>query len=216
MSIRTAIIDDNHFLIKSLQEKLSLFPDITISFTANDGLQCMDKLNQDPQVDLMLMDLEMPVKNGIEATAAVKQRCPDLKVIILTVFDDDENIFNAIQAGADGYLLKETGAHELHNAMVQTLNGGAIMTPSIALKALNLLRSPLAPTVAHMEESVQLSNREVEVLEQLSTGIPYTAIAEKLFISPFTVRKHIENIYKKLQVNSKVMAIEKAKRNGLI
>lgn len=218
MKIRIAVIDDNNFLIKSVKEKLSFFEDISISFTANNGLECMDKLNESRQTDLILMDIEMPKQNGIEATALVKQKYPQIKIIMLTVFDDDENIFQAIQAGADGYLLKDTEPQELYIAITQTLEGGAVMTPSIAMKALNLLRSPLAEEADadEAEETIKLTSREVEVLEQLSTGLPYTSIAENLIVSPSTVRRHIENIYQKLQVHSKTEAIALAKKKRFI
>ncbi len=216
MKIRVAIVDDNNLLIRSVKEKLSFFDDISISFSANNGLMCIEKLEEDMRTDLILMDIEMPRQNGIDTTAKVKQKYPQIKIIVLTVFDDDENIFNAIQAGADGYLLKETSPQALYDAIIQTLCGGAAMTPSIALKTLNLLRSPLTIQPGEPAEKVQLSNREIEVLEQLSTGIPYTAIAENLFISPSTVRRHIENIYQKLQVHSKIEAIDLAKRRRLI
>ncbi|MEZ4968098.1 MAG: response regulator transcription factor [Flavobacteriaceae bacterium] len=216
MKIRTAIIDDNNFLIKSVKEKLSFFDDIMISFTANNGLECMEKLNGNRHIDLILMDIEMPKQNGIETTALVKQKYPQIKTIVLTVFDDDENIFNAIQSGADGYLLKDTPPQALYDAMIQTLEGGAAMTPSIALKTLNLLRSPLQLQKDTAEETVKLTGREVKVLEQLSTGLPYTSIAENLIVSPATVRRHIENIYKKLQVHSKIEAIAMAKKKRII
>lgn len=216
MKLRIAIIDDNNFLIKSVKEKLSFFDDITISFTANNGLECMQKLNENRLTDLILMDIEMPGQNGIETTTLTKQKYPQIKIIVLTVFDNDENIFNAIQSGADGYLLKDTKAQELYNAIIQTMEGGAVMTPSIALKTLNLLRSPLPSQTDEEDSPAQLSNREIEVLEQLSTGLPYTSIAENLIVSPSTVRRHIENIYKKLQVHSKIEAIELAKRKRII
>ncbi|WP_319592221.1 response regulator transcription factor [uncultured Draconibacterium sp.] len=216
MNTRIAIIDDNNFLIKSVKDKLSFYTDITIGFTANNGVLCMDKLEVDARVKLILMDIEMPRLNGIEATALIKQKYPQIKIIMLTVFDDDENIFKAIQSGADGYLLKETPPQELYNAILQTLEGGAAMTPSIALKTLNLLRSPLSIKTNNDEDTVKLSGREIEVLEQLAVGLPYTSIAENLIISPSTVRRHIENIYKKLQVHSKVEAIEIAKRKRII
>lgn len=216
MKTRVAIIDDNNFLIKSVKEKLSFFDDITVSFSANNGIECIDKLYAEFRTDLMLMDIDMPKLNGIETTATVKQKHPHIKIIMLTVFDDDENIFKAIQAGADGYLLKDTSAQELHNAISRTLEGGAVMTPSIAMRALNLLRSPLLPQTDDADETVQLSSREAEVLEQLSTGLPYTSIAENLCISPSTVRRHIEKIYKKLQVHSKVEAIELAKKKRIL
>ncbi|MCF1716151.1 response regulator transcription factor [Flavihumibacter sp. RY-1] len=216
VNIHIAIVDDNKLLIKSVREKLALFPDIRISFTANNGLQCMDQLLSDRTTDLVLMDIEMPEQNGIITTALIKRNYPQIKVIVLTVFDDDENIFNAIQAGADGYLLKEIPPSSLHDAIIQTLEGGAVMTPSIAMKTLQLMRSPLHPETISDGKDVLLSERETEVLEQLSRGLPYTAIAENLIISPSTVRRHIENIYKKLQVHSKIEAIELAKKKRII
>jgi DNA-binding NarL/FixJ family response regulator len=216
MKIRTAISDDNNFLIKSVKERLSFFEDIVISFTAGSGLACMERLNEDRHIDIILMDIEMPGYNGIETTALVKQKYPQIKIIVLTVFDNDESIFNAIKAGADGYLLKDIAPQALYDAIVQTLQGGAVMTPSIAFKTLNLLRFPLAMQAETTDESVLLSPREIEVLEQLSTGLPYTSIAENLIVSPSTVRRHIENIYKKLQVHSKVEAITLARKKRLI
>lgn len=217
MKTRIAIIEDNNFLIKSVKEKLSFFEDISISFTANNGLECMDKLNGDTRIDLILMDIEMPKMNGIEATALVKQKYPQIKIIMLTVFDDDDNIFQAIQSGADGYLLKDTAPQALYDAITQTLEGGAAMTPSIALKTLNLLRSPLSlENNEAVDETIKLTSRETDVLEQLSTGLPYTAIAKNLCISPNTVRRHLENIYQKLQVHSKTEAIALAKKKRFI
>lgn len=218
MKIKVAIVDDNNFLINSVKEKLSFFSDIAITFSAKDGKDCIDKLANDNRTDLILMDLDMPVMDGIKATAKISELYPQIKILILTVFDNDKNIFNAIQAGASGYLLKEITPSDLHDAISQTINGGAAMSPSIALQTLKLLRSPLPPEDFNTEEEelIRLSKRETEVLEQLATGLPYTAIAENLFISPSTVRKHIENIYNKLQVHSKVEAITKAKKNRII
>ena len=216
MKTNVAIIDDNNFLIRSVKEKLSFFEDIRISYTASDGSACMDGLAGAPRTDLILMDIEMPKLNGIEATALVKQKYPHIKIIMLTVFDDDENIFKAIQSGADGYLLKDVAPQALYDAIMQTLGGGAAMTPSIALKTLNLLRSPLPLQSDDTDEAVKLTGRETGVLEQLSKGLPYTSIAENLCVSPSTVRRHIENIYKKLQVHSKTEAIALAKKNRMI
>ena len=216
MKTKIAVIDDNNFLIKSVKDKLEFFDDITIALTANNGIECLDKLTENRTIDLILMDIEMPKLNGIETTALVKQKFPQIKIIVLTVFDDDENIFNAIQAGADGYLLKDTEPKTLFDAIQQTLEGGAVMTPSIALKTLNLLRSPLELKVEDENESIKLTNREIEVLEQLATGLPYTSIAENLIVSPSTVRRHIENIYNKLQVHSKTEALALARKKRLI
>jgi DNA-binding NarL/FixJ family response regulator len=135
---------------------------------------------------------------------------------MLTVFDNDENIFNAIKAGADGYLLKEVNPKDLHQGILETLNGGATMTPSIALKTLKLFRNPIAFDTKINQEEISLTPREIEVLEQLSKGLKYDSIAENLFLSKGTIRKHVENIYSKLQVHNKLEAIQKAKINNLI
>ena len=216
MHIKIAIVDDNSFLISAIKEKLSFFEDISIKHTSLNGSDLLTKLEENHNLDLILMDIEMPVLNGIEATQIVKQKYPQIKIIMLTAFDNDENIFNAIKAGADGYLLKEINPEELHNGIIETLNGGAAMNPSIALKTLKLLRNPIDIANPKDQEVISLSKREVEVLEQLSKGLSYTAIADNLFLSPSTVRKHIENIYKKLQVHSKMEAVQKAKDHNII
>ncbi|MDG5492716.1 response regulator transcription factor [Psychroserpens sp. SPM9] len=216
MNIKIAIVDDNTFLINTVKEKLSFFDDFNVKFSAIHGSDLITQLEDNHHIDLILMDIEMPVLNGIESTAIVKQKYPHIKIIMLTVFDNDENIFNAIKAGADGYLLKEINAKDLHDGIIDTLNGGAAMNPSIALKTLKLLRNPLSIDNEKDKEDIKLSNRETEVLEHLSKGLNYTQIASNLILSSGTVRKHIENIYRKLQVHNKLEAVQKAKRNNLI
>ncbi|WP_395061648.1 response regulator [Flavobacterium sp.] len=214
--IKIAIVDDNTFLQKAIQDKLSFFDEIDVKFKANDGLDLLDKLEKNHNIDLILMDIEMPKMNGIEATENVKNKHPQIKIIMLTVFDNDENIFKSIKAGADGYLLKEINPEELHNAINETLNGGAAMTPSIALKTLKLLRDPVVFDNLEVCDEVVLTPREIEVLEQLSKGLKYNAIADNLFLSSGTIRKHVENIYNKLKVHNKLEAIQKAKSNKII
>lgn len=216
MPLKLAIVDDNSFLIHAVKEKLSFFDDIQIKHTALNGSELLSRLEENKHVDVILMDIEMPVLNGIETTQIVKQKYPQIKIIMLTAFDNDVNIFNAIKAGADGYLLKEINPKDLYSGILDTLDGGAAMNPSIALKTLKLLRNPESIENEKDKEHISLSKREVEVLEQLSKGLSYTVIAENLFLSPSTVRKHIENIYKKLQVHSKIEAVQKAKRHNII
>ncbi len=216
MNINIAIVDDNSFLISTVKEKLSFFKEFTIKLTAINGSELLAKMDGHHNLDLILMDIEMPVLNGIETTEIIKKKYPQIKIIMLTVFDNDENIFNAIKAGADGYLLKEINAKDLHDGILDTLNGGAAMNPSIALKTLKLLRNPLSIENEKDKEDIQLTNRETEVLEQLSKGLNYIQMAENLIVSKGTIRKHIENIYRKLQVHNKVEAVQKAKRNNLI
>lgn len=214
--IKIAIVDDNSFLIKATQEKLSFFDDFEMKFTASSGRLAIEKLEKNHNIDLILMDIEMPDTNGIEATFFIKNKYPQIKIIMLTVFDNDENIFKSIKAGADGYLLKEVNPKDLQLGIIETMNGGATMTPSIALKTLKLFRNPIDFENLENKDEIQLTTREVEVLEQLAKGLKYNAIAENLFLSSGTIRKHVENIYAKLQVHNKLEAIQKAKSNNLI
>ena len=213
---KLVIVDDNTFLQKAILEKLEFFDDIQCKFFANDGKDLLAKLDGKSNIDLILMDIEMPEMNGIEATQMVKSRYPHIKIIMLTVFDNDENIFKSIKAGADGYLLKEVNPKDLHQGIVETMNGGATMTPSIALKTLKLFRNPIEFENISNPEEIKLTTREIEVLEQLSKGLKYNNIAENLILSVGTIRKHIENIYTKLQVHNKIEAIQKAKNQNLI
>lgn len=214
--IKIAIAEDNLFLQKAIMEKISFFNNLTSRLTACNGADMLEKLEKNHNIDLILMDIEMPKMDGIEATFKIKGKFPQIKIIMLTIFDNDEKIFNAIKAGADGYLLKEVKSEELYQGIMETLEGGAAMTPSIALKTLKLLRNPPDSRSREQDSDVKLTARETEVLEQLSKGLNYNLIAANLFISSGTVRKHIENIYAKLQVHNKLEAVEKAKYNKII
>jgi DNA-binding NarL/FixJ family response regulator len=216
MSLKICIAEDNYFLVKTIKEKLSFFDDINIKFHANNGAELIGKLEENHNIDVVLMDIQMPVMDGIKATELLKNKYPQIKVIMLTVLDDDDYIFKAIQAGANGYLLKEIEADKLYKSILEVTKGGAPMTPSIALKTLNLLRNPTVIEEKNKVDEIKLTKRETEILVQLSKGLNYNAISENLIISPSTVRKHIENIYKKLQVHSKMEAVMKAKKRKLI
>ena len=158
----------------------------------------------------------MPVLNGIDATFVIKNKFPKLKIIVITVFDNDEYILNAINAGADSYILKETKAEKMYETIQDTLNGGAVMSPSVAVKALRQLKNPLNIEPKIVNVNSVLSERESEILEYLSSGMTNKFIADQLFISPFTVKRHIENIYQKLQARNRVDLLAKAKKNKLI
>ncbi|WP_312322814.1 response regulator transcription factor [Soonwooa sp.] len=214
--IRIAIVEDNFLLSKAIQEKIEFYDNIKIKFTAENGAELLKKMEENSQINLILMDIEMPIMNGIQATEYIKKKYPQIKILILTVMDNDENIYNAIKAGADGYLLKEVTSENLYKSIMDTLEGGAAMTPAIALRTLKFLQNFLYIDSIEKTEDIKLSKREIEVLQQLSKGLSYNKIATNLILSPFTIRKHIENIYKKLHVCSKIEAIEKAKKERLI
>ena len=188
--IKLILVEDNFFLQKALEEKLSKFSDITVKDTAQNGEEALAILEKNHIVDVILMDIEMPIMNGIKATEIIKSKYPQIKIVMITVFDTDDTVFNAIKAGADGYLLKETKAEKLYEAINETLAGGAAMSPSIAMKTLKLLKNPVSFESSSDTELVELSKREIEILEHLSKGLKNAAIADNLFLSASTVKKH--------------------------
>ncbi len=211
--IHIAIAEDNQMALKAIEEKLSAYPDLVVKLKAMNGKILNDEL-AGHQIDLILMDIDMPLMNGIDATKEVKRHFPQIKVLVLTTFDDDEKIFEAIMAGASGYLLKEEPKDSIYKAILETMDGGAAMSPIIAMKALNLIRTPMQAQFT--KQDFGLSPREIELLEQLKNGLTYEQLAANMYISIGTVRKHIENVYRKLQVNNKVNAVKVATDNRLI
>jgi DNA-binding NarL/FixJ family response regulator len=155
------------------------------------------------------MDVEMDVMDGIRATALAKDQYPNLHILMLSVFDDDERVFNAIRAGASGYLLKEETATALVDAIEGAIQGKVYMSPVIARKTLEYVRNTPRPVASRKPESEtpSLSKRELEILGMLSNGHTYQSISGTLFLSEYTVQTHIKNIYSKLQVNNKISAI---------
>ncbi|MFA7444912.1 MAG: response regulator transcription factor [Flavobacteriaceae bacterium] len=212
--IKLIITEDNLISQKALVEKISAYDDILIKEIAQNGQQTIEILEQNHNVDLILMDIEMPVMNGIQATEIIKSKFPQIKIVMITIHDDDDNIFNAIKAGADSYLLKESKSEKIYETIQETLLGGSVMSPSIAMKTLKLLKNPPLPKTDPTE--TKLSERETEVLEQLSKGLKNSIIADNLYISPFTVKGHIQNIYKKLQAHNRIELVQIARKNRLI
>lgn len=215
MLITVAIAEDNSFALKTCLDKLSQYTAYKVVLKAFNGKELTENFAKH-NIDVILMDIQMPNMDGIEATKIISKLNPKIKIIMLTTFDDDENIFKAIMAGAAGYLLKEESAEILHRSIVETLTGGAPMSAGIAMRVLNLLRNPPAFGSFAKGEDFGLTKREIELLNHLKSGLSYEQIAANLYISYGTVRKHIENIYRKLQVNNKTNALEKAVQNKLI
>ena len=214
MKIRLAIVDDKNQNRLPLANRLIVKEDIDVVFTATDGKDFLDKAALHPPLDVVLMDVEMPVLNGIQTVSVAAVRYPNTRFIMLTVFDDEDKIFEAIQAGACGYLLKDDSVQTIYNSIREAIDlGGAPMSPGIARKALQMLSRAQLPQREKNIRPDEISERELEVLKQLVNGLEYKAIAEKLFISPNTVRKHIDNIYRKLHVTSKAQAIRLAMKN---
>ena len=221
MPVKVAYADDNMVNRNTFVRKIQSFDDLEIVFVALNGNHCLEQLKelspqQLPQV--MFVDLEMPDINGIQLIQLAKVIYPSLHFIVLTVFDDDERIFEAIKAGANGYLLKDDNAISLRNAITNSLEqGGAPMSPSIARKALDLLSKSLPGPTNEKKTGVSfdelLSEREKEILQYTIKGFSPKQIAEILFISIFTVRKHIAHIYEKLHVKTNSQVITLAHKN---
>jgi len=218
MKITIGLVEDNAPLIRSVSRNLSCFDNVELLFVARNGQEALEKLQaQQPQV--LLMDISMPLMDGIEATRRVSVLYPDIRIIMHTVFDTEDKIFDSIIAGAVGYLLKDSPPSQLIAAVEEAMEGGAPMSPSIAKKALQLIRLQQAPqpTAESRENNAyDLSKRELEILEKIAEGQNYQQIADALFVSPKTVRKHIENIYRKLQVHNKMEAVQKARKSRLL
>ena len=220
MPIRIAIVDDNINLLRSISQNLSNFEEISIVFKAMNGLDAVS-LASTEHPEVILMDIEMPEMDGIEATRIIKVKFPKIKIIMVTVFDRDDKIFEAIKAGASGYLMKDEKPSRIVAAIEEAVEGGAPMSPSIALKTLQILRQQVVISEKGIQnikpisspESFNLSNREFEILEKIADGISYQQIGNILFISVKTVSKHVEHIYEKLQVHSKLEAVKIGQQN---
>lgn len=205
MDIRVAIFDDNNALRDSLCYLISGTPGFVIVGSFPDANQVLEQLQRD-MADVVLMDIDMPGINGIAATALIKSHFQAINVLILTSYDDSDKVFDAIQSGATGYLLKKTSPAKILEAISDVSQGGASMNASIARKVLDFFREKKNIAVNEYD----LSSREIEVLSCLVKGDSYKMIADHCFISMGTVCTHICNIYKKLHVNSKSEAVAKA------
>jgi DNA-binding NarL/FixJ family response regulator len=212
--IRIAIVDDKMVNRKTVQSNIALHNDLQIVLEAINGedfLEKMKLLAESELPQIVLMDIDMPIMNGIEAIAVGNIKYPNIRFLVLTVFDDDDKIFEAIQAGASGYLLKDDNAVQLVEAITQTLEyNAAPMSPAIARKTLAWLKQLPKPNAKHQVSNDILSEREIEILKLMVEGLDYKKIGDRLFISPFTVRTHTTKIYEKLHVNSKAQAIQMA------
>jgi len=209
--IRVVVFDDSEERLISLKALFSLNNQIDCIGTYVDCINFESKLSNNP--DVILMDIRMPQMDGITATVKIKQLYPDVKVIMQTVFDDDEKIFLSLKAGAEGYILKSTTGEKIIQSIEDVYNGGAVMTPSIAMRVAKFFN---AAETSKTLLSQELTPREREVLTLLTQGLSYKMVASKLEISYNTVNAHIKKIYEKLSVNSLGEAISLAIKNRIV
>ena len=191
------------------------FPEIESIALSSSGLSFVSELaHASTFPDVVLMDISMGLADeGIQATRLLHERYPSIKVVMFTVAEDDESIFEAFKSGSVGYLLKNERPSFIYKTIVDVYQGGALMSPGVALKAIRFLTGETNALNHHKEhvENFHLSERELEVLRLLSKGHTYTSMADQLFISAETVKKHVSNIFRKLHVKNKIEAINKTK-----
>lgn len=199
-----AIIEDDAKVQELLAEEISIHLDVKDLRIYKNGLTALNELTKEP-ADIALFDINLPGMNGIECIQKLKLVHPRMQMIVLTVYDNADIIFDALRAGASGYLLKSTSPEKIIEAIYEVMQGGSPISSSIARKVIDTFRLK-ENTNEYFQE---LSRREKEILEQLNNGYRYKEIADKLFLSLDTVRTHVRNIYEKLQVNSRVEALKK-------
>lgn len=211
---RIQIFDDNQRFRDSLSMLISVTDDLMLCGIYSEAGNIINKINSD-NPDVILMDIDMPEINGIQAVQTIRKQYPELPVIMLTGFDDDQKVFDSICAGASGYLLKSIKPDELISSITMVMNGGAPMSPGIARKVLQLFSETFSG-IKGEKKDYGLSKREKEVLTLLVNGKSYKIIAAELNISYETVHSHIKKIYDKLQVNSAAEAISKSLKQRIV
>ncbi len=210
--MKVLICDDQAIVRDGLELLLKLEKDIEVVGLALDGAQAVE-LAENTHPDLVLMDLLMPGVNGVEATRTIRANHPDIKVLVLTTFDDDEWVFDAIRAGAAGYLLKDTPRGKVIEAIRGTVAGKAFVDPAVAGKLLEQAASPQVQPATKVTE--KLTERETEVLRLMARGLNNLDIASQLHLSEGTVRNHVSAILNKLEVSDRTQAVIIAIRHGL-
>jgi len=212
MHTKIALCEDNENFRESLKQFIADTPGYTVTASLSSA-QDLIKTIRENLPEVILMDIDMPGLTGIQATSLVKSHFPEVQVLILTVYEDDEKIFNAILAGASGYLLKKTPPTRILDAITEVREGGASMSSSIVKRVLSFFNQQSG---SNLSNEYLLSQRELEILKCLVNGDSYKMIADNCTISIGTVRSHINNIYKKLHINSKSEAVAKAIKERLV
>jgi DNA-binding NarL/FixJ family response regulator len=208
--MKVAVFEDNKKFRESLEFVIVTTSDMELCGSFEDTHRLQQRIEA-LQPDVVLMDINIPGKNGIEAVKEIKEHFPKVQICMQTVFEEDDKVFASLCAGASGYILKNTPPDKLLQAIREVADGGAFFTPSIAKKVLfNFQQQP------EKAEYIQLSEREKEILKALVDGLSYKMIADRVHLSFHTIHTHIKNIYEKLHVNSKGEAVAKAIKNRLV
>lgn len=215
MSIKVLIADDHVFYREGVRALLSNVPDIEVVSEAGNGEEVIAQA-KDLQPDVILMDLKMPGMNGIDATRKIREAHPDIGVLVITMFDDDDSVFAAMRAGARGYLLKDADKDEVVRAIISVERGEAIFSPAIAKRMMQYFAAPSAVSKKNQpDEFSELTDRELEILDLIAQGHNNMVIANKLSLSIKTVQNYVSSILTKLQVADRAQAIVRAREAGL-
>jgi len=215
-SIRVLVVDDHALFRRGLEMVLAQESDIEVVGEAGDGAEAVEKAG-DLLPDIVLLDVRMPRRSGIEACTSIKDVAPSAKIIMLTISDEEADLYDAIKAGASGYLLKEISIDEVATAIRAVAGGQSLISPSMASKLLTEFASMIKRTDERQQlPAPKLTDRELEVLKLVATGINNRDIAGKLFISENTVKNHVRNILEKLQLHSRMEAVVYAVRERLL
>lgn len=212
--IKVLICDDQIIVTEGLSKILSSNSEIEVTAVAHDGQEALDLIAK-AQPDLVLMDLKMPIMNGITATRKIKEKIAEIKVLILTTYDDDEWLFDALRAGADGYLLKDTPPAELLKAIQGTVAGKAYIDPTVTQKVIEQVSDPRSIHTTK-KTTYNLSTREQEILTLISQGLSNSDIADRLYLSEGTIRNYTSNLFQKLGVSDRTQAAVVAIKHGLV
>ena len=212
MNIRVVVFEDNKSLRQSLYQLINGSEGFNCVGAFEDCLNVVENI-EDTKPDVVLMDIQMPEINGIEAVSMLREKYPALKILMQTIFEDSEKIFQSILAGASGYILKSTSPSRILDFIKETYEGGAPMSPSVATKVMKMITQQFPSLKLN---TFNLSDREKEILSCLVNGMSYKLIADACFISIDTVRGHIRNIYEKLHVHSKGEAVAKAIKGNIV
>lgn len=208
--IKIGIVEDDPGIRESIAEFVNLQSDMACLVAASTADAVLTDLEQYQDLDLLLLDINLPGTSGLEAIIPLKKGLPGLEIIMLTIHNSAEAVFGALCAGATGYLIKSTSLCDIAKAIRTQMQGGSAMSPSIARKVVSRFStspSPLVEGHAHRNHLDHLTPKEQQVLQALADGLSYKLVAARLDMSPNTVPVHIRNIYKKLQINSKAEAI---------
>jgi DNA-binding NarL/FixJ family response regulator len=214
--IRVLVVDDHALFRRGLEMVLEQEPDIEVVGEASDGAEAVEVATETTP-DVVLMDVRMPRRGGIDACTAIKDAVPSTKIIMLTISDEEADLYDAIKAGAMGYLLKEISIEEVASAIRAVHGGQSLISPSMASKLLNEFASMIKRTDERQQvPTPRLTDREMEVLRLVAKGLNNRDIAKQLYISENTVKNHIRNILEKLQLHSRMEAVVYAVREKLL